>query len=218
MLSARVLKSLGILLLSLGVAVCVGAGAQLGQGEYAQIVDHGTIQLSAAPEVVRPDALPTPARQRVLQWWQTAGNQFMLGMLLLVGGVVLGRIAVGREAEANGLADGMDFSTGLARLVAAIDGIAEALRSGARGEVLAQLEQLQIELIAPMIDSRSVLQQQFGTTGYASVISPLSSAERLLNRAWSALVDDHAEESLASLELARSEASAAATALQSLAE
>ncbi|MGI9327144.1 MAG: hypothetical protein ACR2PZ_18135 [Pseudomonadales bacterium] len=215
-LPAGALRSLGVLLLAAGVAVCVGAGAQLGQGEYALIAKQGSTQLSAAPAIAEQDALPTPARQRLVQWWETAGGQFVMGMLLLIGGAVLGRVAVGRDAAANSLTNGVDFSSGLARMLEDIDDIAERLRGGAHGEVQAQLEQLQTQLIAPMIDSRDVLQRQFGTTGYANVISPLSSAERLLNRAWSALVDGHAEESLASLELARDETTTAAAALHQL--
>lgn len=51
-------------------------------------------------------------------------------------------------------------------------------------------------------DARNALVQRFGMEGFANVMTQFASAERFVNRAWSAAADGYLQESFASLDLA----------------
>ena len=70
----------------------------------------------------------------------------------------------------------------------------EALR-----EILHRLDMIRDEQFEPFVASRPVLVQRFGVTGYAQIMDLFATAERRLNRAWSASADHVPEEAFFSL-------------------
>ena len=211
------MKTLGILLLAAGIVVCASAGVQFGSEEYAAVVADGRAALGAAPAMAPADSAKTAA-ERIVAWYAVAGMPFAAGLLLLIAGAVIGRVAIRRDAAADGEGDGADFVAGLERLAAGIDECRNAA-DAADAEPAAirhEIERLQQDILEPMIEARASLQRHFGLAGYAAVLGPMSGAERLLNRAWSALVDGHMAEGRASLGGALAEAEAAGDALRVL--
>lgn len=201
------------MLLVVGVMVAAGAGIRLGGSEYTLTVQDARTVLMDVPEA---SPTPTPADVRVRDWFAIAGGQFLLGMVLLVAGAVTARVGINRERDGNGAAAEHDFDTSLTSIGDAVDALSERLDSSSADECKREVERISNELMTPLIESRFVLQRRFGLSGYAAVLGPLSGAERLLNRAWSTLVDGHLEETRASLEGAAAELRSALAELRGL--
>ena len=79
-----------------------------------------------------------------------------------------------------------------------------------------RLEGVQKDALARLCASGPQTQARYGVEGMALLFSPLSSAERKLNRAWAAMVDRHWPEAVASVRGASLELDAARQALASL--
>ncbi len=207
-----------MLLLAVGVVICAAAGIQLGEVEYSAVAEEGRAALAAASADAQP-ALPASPQKRLAGWLAMSGVPFAGGLALLIIGAVMARIAIGRDGgAASGGADAADFAAGLERLVAAIREAGSAL-DAADAEPVAvrqRIELIQQDHLEPLVEARSALQRRVGLTGYAAVLGSLSGAERLLNRAWSALVDGHLPEGRESLAGAADEAELALAALESL--
>ena len=207
------LKATGILLVAIGVIVAAAAGIQLGPAEYSVALQEARTALTGSTPQLLP---PTPAATRIDDWYGAAGSWFLGGLALLLAGAIIARVAIGRGGAAEAAADGHDFEDSLARLAVAISGTRSLLDQGSADSTRLELERLSRELVLPMIESRFALQRRFGLAGCVAVLGPLSGAERLLNRAWSALVDGHAAETRASLDGAAAEVEATQRALGEL--
>ncbi len=208
------MKMLGILLLILGVIVSASAGIRLGEADFQATVVGGRAALTNAPAPV--DAAPVAAATRLGDWFDDAGGQFLAGLALLVIGAVIGRIAMDRGDAAETTADGRDFGSQLSALADAIEAALQALHDKPLNETRARIERSLEQLLLPMIEARGMLQRRFGLGGSALVLGPLSGAERQLNRAWSALVDEHTGEGETSLAAAAAEVELARQALEDL--
>ena len=208
------IRTLGMLLLTLGVIVAASAGIRLGETEYSATVADGRVALADAPGDI--DAVPVPAATRLDDWIDEAGAQFLAGLLLLTLGAVLGRVAISREGDAETTADGRDFGATLASLQETITRIRDLQDEETPEEIRARIEAALETLVLPMIDARGVLQHHYGLGGSALVLGPLSGAERQLNRAWSALVDEHTPEGQQSLAAAIGQVELARQAFEEL--
>ncbi len=152
-----------------------------------------------APSAKAKVALPTPPKQRVTSWFSESGLPFLLGLAMVVIGAVLARKAVKAEALSEApRADGrgpVDFGVLLGELHAAAAALATRMDAGETAEAAAEaklaIEAMQLEQFAPLVEARSKLQARYGLAGFAEVFGPFSGGERRINRAWSALVDDH---------------------------
>jgi len=76
-----------------------------------------------------------------------------------------------------------------------------------------KLEDIQKGDMARLCESGPRVQQRYGQAVFAEIFSPLSAAERKLNRMWATLVDQHWPEALASAEGAHLGLQEALTAL-----
>ena len=70
---------------------------------------------------------------------------------------------------------------------------------GDLSDIKQRLEDVQKDALARLCASGSRVQIRYGLEGMAALFSPLSAAERKLNRAWAALVDRHWTEALESV-------------------
>ena len=200
--------------------------AQLREAEselVGQVATLRTAWLDALNAQIGPSAeasvlIPPPPGSRVGSWFGIAGLMFLFGLVLIVVGAILGRRAVRAEAlatqpaGAGGQADGTsddsapkDFGELLDALANEIGGIADRLKGIDAPQVThfedikSQVEELQVGMFQPLIESRARVQVRYGMAGFAEIFGPLSAAERKMNRSWAALVDRHWGESKASV-------------------
>ncbi len=165
-----------------------------------------------------------PPARRVTEWLADSGPVFGLGLLLVVFGAVLGRIASRREAsrEPTGEdgAPARDFGELLEELRAEVATMAELAASkedpsqADHDALKAQITDLQAEKLEPIVESGPRLQAKYGMASFADVFGPLASGERLMNRAWSALVDSHWPEAANALERSTASLEQACEALE----
>jgi hypothetical protein len=159
-------------------------------------------------------AVEIPPGTRVSEWFSVGGLFFMLGLGLIVIGSLIARQAAKAKAIAEPAAGGLkskapqDFGAMLADLLKSVEDLAkeaaaETDPSDERFEaVRLAIEALQFDKVEPLIESRGRVQARHGMAVFAAIYSPLSGGERNLNRAWSALVDEHWPEATSALGVA----------------
>lgn len=161
------------------------------------------------PKVAAALVMPTDPGERVTAWFSQSGVPFIGGLLLVLIGAIIGRKAVKAEATSDTGKKGApatDFGALLTTLAADLKAISESMgptpRAGQAEEVKARIEALQFEAFEPIVEARGRIQARFGIADYAELFSPFSSAERRVNRSWSALVDNHWPEARDSMGIA----------------
>jgi hypothetical protein len=173
--------------------------------------------VAAVVEAPKPQA-------RLAQWFGESGALFLCGLFLVVVGAVIGRVAVRREATGGGdgrtAGEAQDFGALLAELRDLVIELAEGMDEEDQPErherLKDELHRLTLDKFEPLVDARARVQAKYGMAGFADIFGPLSSAERHVNRAWSALVDDHWPEARASVLRAADDLRAAHDQLTSL--
>jgi hypothetical protein len=82
----------------------------------------------------------------------------------------------------------------LEAMTRAVEALAAQADSMECEQIHTQLDPLFVRYGQPFIDHREVLRSAFGGVGFAHIMGPFASAERRLNRAWSAAVDGYVDE------------------------
>lgn len=168
---------------------------------------EAAIEPTAQAELAKPQA----PGERLSGWMSQSGGWFLLGLLLVVAGAVVGRVAVRKEIEAAGApgdAGVLDPSQILGSLLEEIRALHQDMLGKATptsddfDRFKDAIDVLLIDKVQPLVEARASLQHRWGLAGFAAVFSPFSAGERRLNRAWSALVDSHWPEACASAERA----------------
>ena len=134
----------------------------------------------------------------------------IVAMLL---GVVMKRSGGSAEALASATAGGakVDVGHALRDLAAKLDALAQRAPSMDAEELHAAVEALLTADVFTIVESRDVVQARHGSAAFVAVFGPFASAERMLNRTWSAAVDGNVEE-------ARAAVASAATGMRVAAE
>ncbi len=154
-----------------------------------------------------------------------AGLPAAIGLLLIVAGAVVTRKANRAEALADapvqeGEAAPRDFGESLRDFRDAVASMAESMnpedspKPSHLEETKQRIEALQFDKLEPLIDSGARVQARFGIAGFASIYGPLAGGERSLNRAWSALVDEHWPEACKSVNFASAQIADAVAELE----
>jgi hypothetical protein len=165
-------------LLACGVGTAAFAGAQL--------VDAETAKIAA--------------------WASQSGLVFGIGIVAIVLAAVLMRLAAAETSAESAESDvelgsiGMHLEalrSGVDRALALVKGDAPV------HDVCRHLDGLREEHVFAITNQRNRLVSERGMMGYAELVSPLSAAERNINRAWSTLVDGYPHEAQVALERAR---------------
>lgn len=151
-------------------------------------------------------APPDEPATRLSLWLSLAGLPFFGGIVCIVLGAWIGRREVTRQLRDEppkgykGARPSVDFGALLGelrvdteRLLATVAGDESPTPDGFR-QARYVIKNLQYDKVEPLIDARARLELRFGMSGYAAILGPLSRAERNLNRAWCALVDEHWDE------------------------
>ena len=220
------MRTLGLLLVIIGVGLSATFGSRLAPPEHDIAVAEGRQLLANGPE---PAAVTAGPAERLRAWAGVAGLPFLGGLVLVVAGAAMSRVAA-RDAltdddSGDGTADAVDFGVLLEGLQTDVTALVDTLPAHGDPEpaydaARVALEDLQREKLERLTAAGPRLQLRYGLEAFAAVFSPLSTGERKLNRAWSALVDGHAPEarqSVADAAVALQEASAALAAREPLA-
>ena len=158
---------------------------------------------------------------RLGDWFSLAGLPFLGGLALIVGGGFIARQAqretiLASGADKKGGKGPVDFGELLLQLQQNVESLQAAANADTPSleALVAEIETIQFEQLEPLVESRGKVQARFGVAGFADIFSPLSGGERNLNRAWSALVDQHLPEARTSIEIAAQQIGEAQTALK----
>jgi hypothetical protein len=156
-------------------------------------------------------APPKPGA-RLSAWAMSNGLFFSVGLVLIVIGGLLTR-KIDREAatsskpgESSDSAGPVDFGALLKQLQTEATSLHAELSANEDPspedfeQAQQKIESLQFERVERLVDNRIGLQVRYGVGGFAQVFGPMSAGERNLNRTWSALVDQHWPEAMASLQ------------------
>jgi len=144
---------------------------------------------------------------RVSSWMSDSGLWFVVGLILVLGGCLSMRKLSATPAGAQAEEDRVDLGKSLARMRSQTQELAEMMKGDTPGDdrwedFKKRIEAILLETVEPVVRARNQIQQELGISTYAAIFSPMSSGERRLNRAWSALVDRHMPEARDSVELA----------------
>ncbi|HAN32682.1 MAG TPA: hypothetical protein DCQ06_13900 [Myxococcales bacterium] len=159
--------------------------------------------LQARADTGAAAALPQiKPKARLISWFGESGVPFTVGLVLVVLGSVIARRRAGSDLDGQDQsAEAVDFGHVMGQLHEELERLAASLAQDVMSNEEAKLavENAQMERFAPLIEARGRLQARYGLAGYAEVFGPLSGSERRVNRAWSALVDDHRSEATTSI-------------------
>jgi hypothetical protein len=216
------MKLLGLSILCVGVGIAAAFGAR-NTDEIQnrtkttmilsiQVDSGGSLGESAKAQLEKAPA-PTPPGQRFNDWFALAGPGFLAGIALIICGGLVTRRAIKAELANEGTNEGekpVDFGDAINAIVQKLEAMVEEMRPHLEDwpsetrydEVKQALEDIQLEELEPLLQTGPRLQALYGMAGFAAVFGPLSGAERLMNRAWSALVDRHWTEATNSLAIA----------------
>jgi len=177
-------------------------------------IDAFSASIEPASKVWAPWAPPAPLA-RLTAWLRVNGLLFGLGLFLIViGGLLARKIARGEattessDDKTEGTVEAVDFGELLRTLNEETKALHTELTTQPApytpdlDEAKARIEVLQMDRVDRLVDARMGLQARYGMAGFAQVFGPMSAGERNLNRTWSALVDNHWPEAMASLAFA----------------
>lgn len=179
---------------------------------------------SYVPTPEEGEVLPT-GLARVSLWWGQVGTRFIGGLLLMIIGGPLARLADrrARDAKAKKTGDGPYRGTdqGADEPAAALDGILTSIRAlpvadmKKKPKALADaIDVILTDQIPFFLDMRQDLITNLGLERFAEMIGYFASMERATARAWSALTDEAFQEVLPCLQRAERGAVHAASALK----
>lgn len=199
-------RELNLILMIVGVALAAAGGIQLGEADFNRASDQGKAALLAAESANDKDKVreQVDPSSRLSEWTSVGSLHFVAGLVLIVAGAVGTRRQEKQEATELRDHNDLDLASALTTMIRDVESLRERLNEAPvpRQEVLDGIERLQVEQLDPLLANRHALEMRYGLVGFASLVGPLSSAERFLNRAWTTLVDHYAEESADSLQQA----------------
>lgn len=129
------------------------------------------------------------------KWATVPWLWYAVAMAVGVVGVVLLRRAK-REDHADDAKTDAEYSVigqSLAKLSAAVETLCQNAQ-GPPADTLKFIDDQCAEPLADFADSRQALVKRFGMTVYADVMTEFASAERYVNRTWSAAADGYVDE------------------------
>ena len=160
---------------------------------------------------------------RLSGWFSRAGLGFISGFVLLIMGAWISRRASTAQLDSTASGPAAEvFGVLLGRVRTAVGALQDGMAACAAPTVSdlerfkAELEDIQKGDLARLCASGSRAVARHGVEGMARLFSPLSGAERKLNRAWAAMVDKHWPEAAGSVSGALAELDETAAALETL--
>ena len=120
---------------------------------------------------------------------------YLMSVGVGVAGVILLRLAAAKDKQDDGITE-FEYST-VQRSLEDVSAVVARLCSQAVSDPRTIVTAIDDECVEPLADfanARQALVKRFGMTIYADVMTEFASAERFLNRAWSAAADGYVDE------------------------
>ena len=120
---------------------------------------------------------------------------YLISVGVGVAGVILLRLAAAKDKQDDGMTE-FEYST-VQRSLDDVSAVVARLCSQAVSDPRTIVTAIDDECVEPLADfanARQALVKRFGMTIYADVMTEFASAERFLNRAWSAAADGYVDE------------------------
>ena len=120
---------------------------------------------------------------------------YLLSVTGGVVGVILLRVAASKDKQDDGVTE-FEYST-VQRSLEEVSSVVARMCSQAVSDPRVVVSVIDNECLEPLADfanARQALVKRFGMTIYADVMTEFASAERFLNRAWSAAADGYVDE------------------------
>lgn len=134
------------------------------------------------------------------RWW------FLIGVGVMVAGVVVmrsGKPVISEDPSgATGLPGPAALKAMVEKMTSAVEELAGRVDSMSGEEIRGALDPLFDQYGQPFVEGREVITSTYGGATFAQIMGPFASAERRLNRSWSAAVDGYLEESQEQLKAA----------------
>ncbi len=130
---------------------------------------------------------------------------FLLGVLAMIAGVILIRSQMGGAKSIDGSGELVTTATvhgWLQQLTQEVERMAARVQTMEVDAIHTSLTPMFAEYGQPFVDHRELLRKEFGGAKFARILGPFASAERRLNRAWSAAVDQYVDEARAQVQAA----------------
>ncbi|MGI9471317.1 MAG: hypothetical protein ACR2NZ_07300 [Rubripirellula sp.] len=155
----------------------------------------------APPSEMTPE--PTAETDQVVSDWATIPwVGYGTSMLFGVAGVVLLRTASKRDHhdDAKTEAEYSVVQSSLASVSSVVQGLCDDESDIDPARILRAIDDQCAEPLSDFADARQSLVKRYGMNTYAEVMTEFASAERFLNRAWSAAADGYVDEVRSSIE------------------
>ena len=135
------------------------------------------------------------------KWRYWSGRwAFLLSIVAMAIAVFMKRSFANEASTTTATGVGLDaLASILDQLSDATDSLANRANKMSAADIHHEVDSLLQGPAYDFVEARSVLQKKAGMNAFALVMDPFSRGERQLSRAWSASVDEHAEEARASL-------------------
>ena len=134
------------------------------------------------------------------RWW------FLIGVGIMAAGVALMRadkpVISEDPAGGTGLPGPAALKAMVEKLTSAVEELSGRVDSMNGEEIRGALDPLFDQYGQPFVEGREVITSTYGGAVFAQIMGPFASAERRLNRSWSAAVDGYLEESQEQLKAA----------------
>ncbi len=139
------------------------------------------------------------------KWMTIPWLWYALSMAVGMSGVVLLRAAARSDRDDHQATEAQysAIQVSLRQLVTVVQNLCEHEGEVQPAEVIRRIDHECVEPFADFADARNSLMKRFGLQTYADVMTQFASAERYVNRAWSAAADGYIDEVSASLDRAR---------------
>lgn len=221
-MSSAMNNTISMIMITLGVALCAAFGARLPDQSAAR--QAGLIHTDEATKTAAQATTPQRPTERLSGWWSLAGLPFSAGCVLIVAGALLAR----REEYLSHQEERAEGGEGPVDLGALLEGVHQEvvtlhqrcteLQNPKSDEAIALRDALKELLrgdLERVIEARGKVKARYGVASFAELYGAISQGERRMNRAWSALVDQHIPEASISLEGAVASLAEAAERLKS---
>ena len=126
---------------------------------------------------------------------------FIPALGIAIAGVVMVRIYEHKHHTSEGKVTGhlTDIETSIAAIVKNLSSLCVEIKAMDTYDVRNRIDELFAEDITTFVDARQAISQVYGLQEYADAMSYFASAERAINRAWSASTDGYVNEVNSSL-------------------
>lgn len=128
--------------------------------------------------------------------WQINTAAFSVFLLMMITGIVLSKFKSNPLLEIDNEKPLPPLDEFLNNAKNQLTALSNQVDDFSTKEIYQKLDFITQDNIEPFLMNRDFLIREYGMSNYALVFTPFAQAERYLNRAWSAAVDDYKEESV----------------------